>query len=32
MMILSLVRNYIPSYPWVIKGGWNVADCVDTLL
>jgi len=23
MMILSLVRNYIPSYQWVIKGGWN---------
>jgi formate dehydrogenase len=28
MMILSLVRNYIPSYNWVIKGGWNIADCV----
>jgi formate dehydrogenase len=28
MMILALVRNYIPSYQWVIKGGWNVADCV----
>ena len=28
MMILSLVRNYIPSYNWVIKGGWNVSDCV----
>jgi formate dehydrogenase len=28
MMILSLVRNYIPSYEWVIKGGWNIADCV----
>jgi formate dehydrogenase len=28
MMILSLVRNYIPSYQWVIKGGWNIADCV----
>jgi formate dehydrogenase len=27
MMILSLVRNYIPSYQWVIKGGWNIADC-----
>ena len=27
MMILSLVRNYIPSYQWVINGGWNVADC-----
>ncbi|RWQ62356.1 MAG: NAD-dependent formate dehydrogenase [Mesorhizobium sp.] len=28
MMILALVRNYIPSYQWVIKGGWNIADCV----
>jgi formate dehydrogenase len=28
MMILSLVRNYIPSYKWVVKGGWNIADCV----
>jgi formate dehydrogenase len=29
MMILSLVRNYIPSHDWVIgKGGWNIADCV----
>lgn len=28
MMILSLVRNYISSYKWVIKGGWNIADCV----
>jgi formate dehydrogenase len=29
MMILSLVRNYIPSYQWVVDGGWNIADCVD---
>ena len=29
MMILGLVRNYIPSYNWVIKGGWNIADCVE---
>ncbi len=28
MMILGLVRNYIPSYQWVINGGWNIADCV----
>jgi formate dehydrogenase len=28
MMILSLVRNYIPSHQWVLDGGWNVADCV----
>ena len=27
MMILSLVRNYIPSYQMVIDGGWNIADC-----
>lgn len=27
MMILGLVRNYIPSYQWVVKGGWNIADC-----
>jgi formate dehydrogenase len=29
MMILALVRNYIPSYGWVIRGGWNIADCVE---
>jgi formate dehydrogenase len=28
MMILSLVRNYIPSYQQVVSGGWNIADCV----
>jgi len=28
MMILALVRNYIPSYQWVVEGGWNIADCV----
>jgi formate dehydrogenase len=28
MMILSLVRNYLPSYQWVLDGGWNIADCV----
>jgi formate dehydrogenase len=28
MMILALVRNYIPSYKWVVDGGWNIADCV----
>ena len=28
MMILSLVRNYIPSYQWVVDKGWNIADCV----
>ena len=29
MMILSLVRNYIPSYQWVMDGGWNIADCAE---
>src|ERR1700724_854594 len=29
MMLLSLVRNYIPSYKWVIDRGWNIADCVE---
>jgi formate dehydrogenase len=29
MMILALVRNYIPSHGWVIRGGWNIADCVE---
>jgi len=28
MMVLALVRNYIPSYKWVVDGGWNIADCV----
>jgi glycine cleavage system H lipoate-binding protein len=28
MMILALVRNYIPSYQWIVEGGWNIADCV----
>ena len=27
MMILGLVRNYIPSYRTVVDGGWNIADC-----
>src|SRR6266581_2522109 len=29
MMILALVRNYLPSYQWVVNGGWNIADCVE---
>jgi len=29
MMMLALVRNYIPSYKQVIAGGWNIADCVE---
>ncbi len=28
MMILTLVRNYLPSHDWVLRGGWNIADCV----
>lgn len=27
MMILALVRNYLPSHQWVASGGWNIADC-----
>jgi formate dehydrogenase len=29
LMILALVRNYIPSYGWVVRGGWNIADCAE---
>jgi formate dehydrogenase len=29
MMIISLVRNYIPSHEWAKNGGWNIADCVE---
>lgn len=28
MMILSLVRDFIPQYKTVVQGGWNIADCV----
>ena len=27
MMVLSLVRNYLPSHEYAVKGGWNIADC-----
>jgi formate dehydrogenase len=27
MVILALVRNFIPSHQWVLDGGWNIADC-----
>lgn len=27
MMILALVRNYLPSWETVKAGGWNIADC-----
>ena len=29
MLILSLVRNYIPSYQTVVNKGWNIADCAE---
>jgi len=29
MMILALVRNYLPSHGWVVRRGWNIADCVE---
>ncbi len=29
MMILGLVRNYLPAHQWVVEGGWNIADCVE---
>ena len=29
MTILALVRNYVPSYQTVVRGGWNIADCVE---
>lgn len=28
MMILGLVRNYLPAHQVVLDGGWNIADCV----
>jgi formate dehydrogenase len=28
MMILALVRNYLPSHQIVLDGGWNIADAV----
>jgi formate dehydrogenase len=27
MMILAMVRNYLPSHQVVLDGGWNIADC-----
>jgi formate dehydrogenase len=29
MMVLSLVRNYLPSHEIAFDGGWNIADCVE---
>jgi formate dehydrogenase len=28
MMVLSLVRNYLPSHEIAVNGGWNIAECV----
>ncbi len=28
MMILALVRDFIPQYKTVLTGGWDIADCV----
>jgi formate dehydrogenase len=28
MLILFLVRNYLPAHQVVLDGGWNIADCV----
>tara|TARA_B100000686_G_C16742477_1_gene947442 strand:- start:700 stop:1908 length:1209 start_codon:yes stop_codon:yes gene_type:complete len=28
MQILALVRDYIPQYNWIKRGGWNIADSV----
>ncbi len=28
MMVLSLVRNYLPSHEIAVRGGWKIADCV----
>jgi len=28
MMILALVRDFVPQYKTVVNGGWNIADCV----
>jgi formate dehydrogenase len=28
MQILALVRDFVPQYGWVVKGGWNIADSV----
>ena len=28
MMVLSLVRNYLPAHQIAMNGGWNIADCV----
>jgi formate dehydrogenase len=29
MAILALARNYLPSHDWVLRDGWNIADCAE---
>lgn len=29
MVILTLVRNYLPSHAFSAAGGWNIAECVE---
>ena len=28
MLILVLVRDYLPAHRWAVEGGWNIADAV----
>jgi formate dehydrogenase len=28
MLILVLVRDYLPAHGWAVEGGWNIADAV----
>jgi formate dehydrogenase len=28
MLILALVRDYLPAHRWAVEGGWNIADAV----
>jgi len=28
MVILTLVRSYLPAHQYAVDGGWNIADCV----
>ena len=28
MLILGLVRDYLPAHQWAVDGGWNIADAV----
>lgn len=28
MMILAIVRDFVPQYKTVVSGGWDIADCV----